>query len=130
MRGYGPARGLAPPRTVLHHIPMAEFVLGRLRATVRPGTRVGFIEPDFRTPLVRLAYLEATGRAEVEPLRLGAVAINQLYQASRLSPDVGATLAPALEAAGYRHVRAGWSGCPSDPLAVENMLMFYEEVRD
>ncbi len=117
-------------RTVLHHIPMVEFVLGRLRAAVRPGTRVGFIEPDFRTPLARLAYLEATGRAELEPLRVWAVAINQLYQASRLSPDVGATLARALEAAGYRRVRAGWSECRSDPLAVENMLMFYEEVRD
>src|SRR4051812_49113032 len=38
-------------RTVLHHVPMAELVLGRLRAALRPGTRVGFLEPDFRTPL-------------------------------------------------------------------------------
>ncbi len=44
-------------RTVLHHVPMVEFVLGRLRAAVRPGTRVGFIEPDFRSPLARLAHL-------------------------------------------------------------------------
>ena len=117
-------------RAVLHHLPLAEFVLGRLRAALRPGTRVGFVEPDFRTPLARLAYLEATGRAELEPLRVWAVAINQLYQPSRLSPDVGATLARALEAAGYHRVRAGWSECRSDPLAVENMLMFYEEVQD
>ena len=27
-------------------------------------------------------------------------------------------------------VRAGWAECPSDALAVENMLMFYDEVRD
>ena len=37
-------------RTVLHHVPMAEFMLGRLRAALRPGTRVGFLEPDFRSP--------------------------------------------------------------------------------
>src|SRR4051794_7721847 len=78
-------------RTVLHHIPMAEFVLGRLRARLRPGTRVGFLEPDFRTPLARLTYLEATGRPELEPLRVWTLAINQLYLATRISPSVGAT---------------------------------------
>src|ERR687884_1633819 len=62
-------------RTVLHHIPMVEFLLGRLRAAVRPGTRVGFIEPDFRSPMARLGYLEATGRTEVTPLRVWAVTI-------------------------------------------------------
>src|SRR5947209_3218041 len=31
-------------RAVLHHIPMAEYMLGWLRAALRPGTRVGFIE--------------------------------------------------------------------------------------
>ncbi len=77
-------------RTVLHHVPMVEFMLGRLRAVLRPGTRVGFIEPDFRTLLGRLAYLEATGRTELAPLRGWAIAINQLYLANRLSPDVGA----------------------------------------
>jgi ubiquinone/menaquinone biosynthesis C-methylase UbiE len=117
-------------RTVLHHIPMVEFVLGRLRGGLRPGTRVGFLEPDFRTPLARLAYLEATGRPELEPLGVWAVAINQLYQANRLSPDVGATLARALATAGYSRVRADWSECPSDALTVENMLMFYDEVRE
>jgi ubiquinone/menaquinone biosynthesis C-methylase UbiE len=117
-------------RTMLHHIPMVEFVLGRLRARLRPGTRVGFLEPDFRTPLARLAYLEATGRPEVAPLGVWAVAINQLYQANRISPAVGATLARALDDAGYRHVHAGWVECPSDATTVENMLMFYDEVRD
>src|SRR5207248_211995 len=83
-------------RTMLHHIPMAEFVLGRLRTRLRPGTRIGFLEPDFRTPLARLAYLEATGRPELEPLRVWAYAINHLYLANRISPAVGATLARAL----------------------------------
>jgi ubiquinone/menaquinone biosynthesis C-methylase UbiE len=117
-------------RAVLHHIPMAEFVLGRLRAAVQPGTRIGFIEPDFRSPLGRLAYLEATGRPELAPLRVWATAINQLYQANRLSPDVGASLARTLEKAGYHNVRTEWSECRSDALMVENMLMFYDEVRD
>src|SRR5207302_8410438 len=45
-------------RTVLHHVPMVEFMLGRLRAVVRSGTRMGFIEPDFRGPLGRIGFLE------------------------------------------------------------------------
>jgi hypothetical protein len=117
-------------RAVLHHIPMAEFVLGRLRAALRPGTRVGFIEPDFRSPLGRLAYLEATGRADLLPLRVWAIAINNLYLANRLSPDVGASLARTLESAGYRRMHADWSECSSDGMMIENMLMFYDEVRD
>jgi ubiquinone/menaquinone biosynthesis C-methylase UbiE len=117
-------------RTVLHHVPMAEFLLGRLRAAVRPGTRIGFLEPDFRAPLARLAYLEATGRRELGPLRVWATAINQLYLANRLSPDVGASLARTLELAGYKRVRAEWVECPSNALTVENMQMFYDEVRD
>jgi ubiquinone/menaquinone biosynthesis C-methylase UbiE len=117
-------------RTMLHHIPMVEFVLGRLRAALRPGTRVGFIEPDFRTPLARLAYLEATGRSDLAPLRAWSTAINQLYLAIRVSPDVGASLARTLETAGYSRVRAEWSEARSNPLIVENMLMFFDEVRD
>jgi ubiquinone/menaquinone biosynthesis C-methylase UbiE len=117
-------------RTMLHHIPMVEFVLGRLRFALRPGTRVGFLEPDFRIPLARLAYLEATGRTDLVPLRVWAVAINNLYLASRISPDVGATLGRTLETAGYRRVRADWSEGRSDGLTFENMLMFYDEVRD
>jgi ubiquinone/menaquinone biosynthesis C-methylase UbiE len=117
-------------RTVLHHVPMVEFMLGRLRARLRPGTRVGFIEPDFRTPLAHLAYLEAMGRPELAPLRVWATAINELYLASRLSPDVGASLASTLEQAGYRRVRGEWSLHRSDDTTIENMFMFYEEVRD
>jgi ubiquinone/menaquinone biosynthesis C-methylase UbiE len=117
-------------RTMLHHVPMVEFVLGRLRAIVRPGTRVGFLEPDFRSPLARLAYLEATTRPELAPLRVWAIAINQLYLARRISPAVGASLARTLELGGYQRVRSEWAECPSNDLTIENMLMFYEEVRD
>jgi ubiquinone/menaquinone biosynthesis C-methylase UbiE len=117
-------------RTMLHHIPMVEFMLGRLRAAVRPGTRIGFLEPDFRTPLARLAYLEATGRPELAPLRQWAVAINQLYLALRISPAVGATLGQTLETAGYRNVRSTWHAVRPDNLMIENMLMFFDEVRD
>jgi ubiquinone/menaquinone biosynthesis C-methylase UbiE len=126
----GRAADVVVGRTVLHHLPMVEFVLGRLRTLLPAGTRVGFLEPDFRTLLGRLAYLEATGRAELAPLRVWAVAINQLYEANRLSPDVGATLAATLQAAGYRDVRQHWSEARSDALTTENMLMFYDEVRD
>jgi hypothetical protein len=111
-------------------VPMAECLLGRLRAALRSGTRVGFIEPDFRSPLGRLAYLEATGRPELSPLNAWAVAINQLYLANRLSPDVGASLVRTLESAGYQHVRGNWSECRSDAMMIENMLMFFDEVRD
>jgi ubiquinone/menaquinone biosynthesis C-methylase UbiE len=117
-------------RTVLHHVPMAELMLGRLRAALRPGTRLGLIEPDFRTPLARLGYLEATGRTEVAPLRVWATAINHLYEVNRLSPDVGATLAQTLKTAGYENVHSAWSECRSDEFTIENMLMFYDEVRD
>jgi ubiquinone/menaquinone biosynthesis C-methylase UbiE len=117
-------------RAVLHHVPMVELVLGRLRAALRPGTRVGFLEPDFRTLLARLAYLEATGRPELAPLRVWTVAINQLYQANRLSPDIGVILAGTMKSAGFRLVRESWTECPSDELVIENLLMFYDEVRD
>jgi ubiquinone/menaquinone biosynthesis C-methylase UbiE len=117
-------------RTVLHHLPMVEFVLGRLRAAVPPGTRVGFLEPDFRSPLARLAYLEAGGRGELAPLRAWAGAINRLYQANQLSPDVGASLARTLTTAGYQRVRAEWAEGRSDGSSLENMVMFYDEVRD
>jgi ubiquinone/menaquinone biosynthesis C-methylase UbiE len=117
-------------RAVLHHIPMVEFMLGRLRAALHPGTRLGFLEPDFRTPLAGLAYLEATGRPELASLKVWARAINQLYQLNRLSPDVGATLGRTLELAGCRRVQVAWAECRSDETMIENMLMFYDEVRE
>jgi len=109
---------------------MVEFVLGRLRAALPPDTRIGFLEPDFRTPLARLAYLEVTGRRELSPLRIWAVAINQLYQANKLSPDIGSILAKTLEYAGFHLLGESWSECLSDTLTIENMVMFYDEVRD
>jgi hypothetical protein len=109
---------------------MVEFVLGRLRTRVQPGTRIGFLEPDFRIPLAQLAYLETTGRPELAPLLTWAHTINQLYLANRISPDVGGTLARTLESAGYRRVRSDWKECRTDALALENMIMFYDEVRD
>jgi SAM-dependent methyltransferase len=117
-------------RAVLHHVPMAECMLGRMRARLRPGSRVGFIEPDFRTLVTRIAYLEATGRPELAPLRVWAYAINHLYLANQISPCVGATLGQALAVAGYRYVRGDWSECRSDGMMIENMIMFYDEVRE
>jgi trans-aconitate methyltransferase len=117
-------------RAVLHHIPMAEVLIGQLLATLRPGTRIGFIEPDFRTPVGRLAYLEATGRSELAPLRVWAAAINQLYLARRISPTVGATLAATLQTAGCKQVRAGYAECITNELVIENVVMFYDEVRE
>lgn len=147
LAGVGPARfepvcadiaGLGPwidqadavvCRTVLHHVPMVEFMLGKLRAVVRPGTRVGFIEPDFRGPLGRIGYLEATGRPELSALRVWAFAINQLYLARRISPDVGAHLPRTLELAGFRNVKSEWAPCTATKTTLENMAMFYDEVR-
>ncbi len=117
-------------RTMLHHIPMVELVLGRLLARLKPGTRIGFLEPDFRIPLARLALLEATSRPELAPLRVWAFAINQLYLAIKISPDVGATLAQTLATAGCRNVRGEWLEGRADALMIENMLMFFDEVRD
>ncbi|CAN5586253.1 hypothetical protein BH10PLA2_BH10PLA2_09300 [soil metagenome] len=117
-------------RAVLHHIPMAEFMLGKLRTKVQPGTRIGFIEPDFRSPLGKIGYLRATGHTEMEALSTWALAINQLYLARRISPDVGASLAQTLELAGYRNVQSSWAPCPASATTLENMSMFYDEVRD
>lgn len=117
-------------RAVLHHVPMAEYTVGRLRARVRPGTRVGFFEPDFRGPLARLAYLEATGRPELAPLRVWITALNTLYLANRISPAVGATLAIAMDEAGYRNVKSVRTEFETDASVIENMAMCYDEIRD
>ena len=116
-------------RAVLHHVPMAEFLLGRLKGVLKPGTRIGFLEPDFRRPLARLALAEVT-RPELAPLLVFAKAINDLYAAWRISPAVGASLAPTLEDAGYADVRHAWHPFASDASVIENMGMIYDEVRD
>jgi ubiquinone/menaquinone biosynthesis C-methylase UbiE len=116
-------------RAVLHHVPMVEGMLGRLCAAVRPGTRIGFLEPDFRSPLGRVARMAASGRPELESLLVWAKAINDLYQLSRLSPAIGATLGRTLELAGCIDVRSTWADFLSDALVIENMILIYDEIR-
>jgi ubiquinone/menaquinone biosynthesis C-methylase UbiE len=116
-------------RAVLHHVPMAEFLLGRLKGVLTPGTRLGFLEPDFRRPLARLAHA-AIERPELAPLLTFAKAINDLYAAWRISPAVGASLAPTLRDAGYSDVREAWHPFATDADVLENMQLIYDEVRD
>lgn len=116
-------------RTVVHHIPMAEAWLGRLRKSLRPGTRVGFIEPEFRALLGRLAVLEAEGRPELAVLRRWAEGISRFYQVCGLSPAIGASLKWALEAAGYRDVDVQATECPTDDTVIENLVFYYDEIR-
>jgi ubiquinone/menaquinone biosynthesis C-methylase UbiE len=117
-------------RAVLHHIPMAEFVVGRMRARVKPGTRVGFMEPDFRAPLAKVGYLDATGRTDLAAIREWARVINELYLIRKISPCVGATLAATFTGAGYSEVQSAFSEFPCDELVIENMILFYDEVGD
>ncbi len=117
-------------RTVVHHIPMAESWLGRLRMALQPGTRIGFIEPEFRALMGRFSVLEATGRPELAVLRVWAEGISRFYQASGLSPEIGAGLAWALEAAGYREIHSRAVECPTDETVIENLLLYYDEIRD
>ena len=35
-----------------------------------------------------------------------------------------------LELAGYRRVESEWFECPHDDAAIENMLLYYQEIRD
>lgn len=116
-------------RTVLHHLEMPEVLLGRWRKVLRPGTRLGFIEPEFRALLARLSAWERD-RPELAPLRRWAEGISRYYQACRLSPTLGATLARTLEAAGYQNVADEWFECPLDAHGIENMLLYYGEIGD
>lgn len=117
-------------RTVLHHLPMAEAWLGRLLAKLKPGTRIGFVEPEFRILLTRITRNETRRSADFETLRLWAEAIVRYYTMSKLSPGVGATMALALESAGCQRVESWWREMPIDQTLIENMLLFGEEVRD
>ncbi|MDY3555648.1 class I SAM-dependent methyltransferase [Gemmata sp. JC717] len=121
--------GVVLGRAVLHHVPMAEFLVGRLRAVLPAGTRVGFLEPDFRRPLAQLARAEQQ-RPELAPLVTFARAINELYAARRISPAVGASLAPAMYESGYREVKHVWHPFATDESVLENMALIYDEVRD
>ncbi len=117
-------------RAVLHHVPMAEYLIGWLGANLRPRTRIGFLEPDFRRPLVRLALAEATGCHELAPLKVFAKVINDLYAAWRISPAAGASLAQAMQDANFGDVRHVWHPFATDWSVLENMQMIYDEVRD
>jgi SAM-dependent methyltransferase len=117
-------------RAMLHHVPMAEQFLGRLRARLRRGMRVGFIEPDFRSMQAQIAWQVARGRTELEPLLVWGTAINQLYNANRISPCVGATLERTLSLCTLGRTRSAWFQCRSDAAMLENMRWFYAEVRE
>ena len=117
-------------RTVLHHLAFPEVLLGKLRRLLRRGARLGFIEPEFRVPIARLAALEEEGRAELAPLRRWAEGISRYYQRCDLAPGAGAILGRALETAGYRRVESEWFECPTDAAAIENMRLYYHEIRD
>lgn len=116
-------------RAFLHHVPLAETFLGRLYDGLRPGTRVGFVEPEFRAQIGRLARLEVD-RSELWPLRRWAEDISRFYMAIGISPSIGATLGWAMEAAGFRDVREHRLPTPTDETVIENFLMYYDEVRD
>ncbi|HUY91453.1 MAG TPA: methyltransferase [Pirellulales bacterium] len=117
-------------RTVLHHLAFPEVLLGKLRRLLRPGARLGFIEPEFRVPIARLAALEDAGRTELAPLRRWAEGISRYYQRCGLAPSIGATLVRTLELAGYQRVESEWFECPHDAAAIENMLLYYLEIRE
>jgi len=117
-------------RTIVHHIPLAEAWLGRLRLALCPGTRIGFVEPEFRALLGRFSVLEASGRPELAVLRVWAEGISRFYQAGGLSPEVGAGLGWALEAAGYGDIRSQATESPTDETVIENLLLYYDEIRE
>ena len=122
--------GVITGRTVLHHIPMVETFLGALRARVDSGTRIGFLEPEFRLPTARLGWLEQRGHPQIAPLRHWNEGIVRYYQARNLSPDIGAMLPQVFESAGYRAITHRYHGFPLDRDVIENAIMYYEEVSD
>nr|HQU45014.1 hypothetical protein [Pirellulales bacterium] len=73
---------------------------------------------------------ERQGRPELAPFRRWAEGISRYYQACGLSPTIGATLARTLEISGYEDVESEWFECPMDATGIENMLLYYDEIRD
>jgi ubiquinone/menaquinone biosynthesis C-methylase UbiE len=116
-------------RSFLHHVPLAETFLGRLYDRLGPGTRVGFVEPEFRAQMGNLARSEVE-RPELWPLRRWAEDISRFYMANGISPSIGATLGWAMEATGFRDVREHRLVTPTEASVIENFLMYYDEVRD
>lgn len=117
-------------RTVLHHLPMAEAWLGKLISAVRPATRIGFIEPEFRVLLARLAIRNARCSDELETLRIWAEGIIRYYTLAELSLSIGATMTLALQTSGCRDVKYSWREFPMDQTTIQNILLYYEEVRE
>jgi SAM-dependent methyltransferase len=117
-------------RTVVHHLPLAESWLGRLRAKLQPKTRIGFVEPEFRALLGRFSALEAEGQTNLAVLRRWAEGIVRFYQGCGLSPEVGASLCWSLSAAGFQDVIVNSSECLTDATVVENLLLYYDEIRE
>jgi ubiquinone/menaquinone biosynthesis C-methylase UbiE len=116
-------------RVVLHHLPFPEVLLGQLLPDLRPGTRLGFVEPEFRVQLGRLALLERQGRAEAAPLRRWAEGISRYYQMTGVAPSIGANLAAVLTAAGYGDVHAAWHQGDTSAATIENLTLYYDEIR-
>lgn len=117
-------------RTVLHHLPMAEGFLGKLHRALKPGTRVGFIEPEFRALLGRFTALEAAGRHELAVLRNWAEGITRFYEGAGVSPGIGATLGWALKGAGFHEVELVASECATTSSVIQNLLLYYDEIRE
>ena len=117
-------------RTVLHHIPLVETLIGRMLNALPSGTRLGFIEPEFRAMLARITALEARGRTEMTPLRVWAEGIIRFYTLRDLSPAIGSIMHLAFEAAKCRDIQSWWHENPTDDSVLENMLLYYDEVRD
>jgi SAM-dependent methyltransferase len=95
--------GVLPPRRydfatgvfVLHHLRDPEATIERLRRLVRPGGRVGFIEPNRRNPLFLLQIgccRDMTWREEWLLYRLGARRLHRMFVAAGLA-DVTLTAA-------------------------------------
>ncbi|MCH2125613.1 MAG: class I SAM-dependent methyltransferase [Pirellulaceae bacterium] len=117
-------------RTVLHHLPFAEVFLGELRQRLQPQTRIGFIEPEFRIPVVNLVVQIERGRHDLRPLLTWNRHIIDYYSRCGISLDIGVTMPQALRDAGFQNLRHRWQPTPLDKVVLQNMLLFYEEVRE
>ena len=115
-------------RTILHHIPMVEALVGALRDRVRVGTRIGFVEPEFRIPAARIGLLEQQGRKELAPLRHWAEGIVRYYQVRGLSPEIGASLPQVLDYVGFQNIASAYHDFPVDQDVIDNALLYYDEI--
>ena len=117
-------------RAMLHHVPMAEQFLGRLRGRLRRGTQVGFIEPDFRSPQARIAWMVARPDGTGAAARLGDRDQPALQRQPHLPVRRGHAAGGRWICSSYGRTNSAWFECRSDSAMVENMRWFYAEVRD